>query len=126
LLFRVLADVVVVTHYAFLALVAFGGYLAWRWRWVLPVHLAAVAWGVIVVVAHLPCPLTALQNNFRERGGQQPLHASFIDTYVRGTVYPSGGAVLAWLVVAAIVAGSWVGLVRRHPAISAPHLTPRG
>ena len=36
MLYRVLADVVVVLHLAFILYVAFGGFLAWRWpkaRW---------------------------------------------------------------------------------------------
>jgi hypothetical protein len=112
--YRVLADVVVAAHYAFLAFVAVGGFIAWRWPRVLPLHLVAVGWGVVVVAAHLPCPLTALQNNLRERGGLPPLHASFIDTYIRGTFYPANGAVIAWLLIAALVAVSWIGLIRKH------------
>ena len=43
---RLLADLVVLLHLAFVAFAVAGGLLALRWRWLPWLHLPALAWGV--------------------------------------------------------------------------------
>ncbi len=43
--YRLLADVTVAAHLAFLLYVTFGGFLAWRWPRTLALHVVAVVWG---------------------------------------------------------------------------------
>jgi hypothetical protein len=69
---RVLGDVVVLAHVAFVTFVVLGGLLVLRRPRVAVVHLAAVAWGVLVELAGLTCPLTPLENRLRERAGDAP------------------------------------------------------
>jgi hypothetical protein len=61
----------------------------------------------------VPCPLTALQNTLREHAGQPPLSDSFINLYVRGTLFPTNLIGLAQAVVGVVVLGSWAGFVLR-------------
>jgi hypothetical protein len=111
---RLLADGVVGVHYAYLGYLLVGGFLAWRWRWTIVPHALAACWAALIVLAQLPCPLTALQNQFREWGGQPPLRHGFIQDYVSGRLYPAGEAWLAQLLVAVVVTVAWIGYVRRR------------
>jgi Protein of Unknown function (DUF2784) len=113
-LWRELADGVAGLHYAFMAFLVVGGFLAWRWRWLIWVHVVAVVWAVLIVTTHIPCPLTALQNHLREMAGQRPLSDSFINLYIRGTFYPEGQQPLAQAVLGMVVLASWIGFQRRR------------
>jgi len=115
---------VIVLHYGYLAYLISGGFLAWRWPGSIVAHIAAAVWAVLIVVTKVPCPLTSLQNNLRERAGQRPLSGSFVEIYVRGTLFPADRIGLAQAVVAVIIVGSWFGFGyavrpglqrRRHP-----------
>ncbi len=110
MVYRWLAVFVIIVHFAYLAYLAGGGFLAWRWRRTFALHLAAATWGVLIVVTNIPCPLTLLQNTLRTRGGQPELDLSFVDTYVRGVLFPSDHEVAARVVLAVVVALSWFGL----------------
>jgi len=115
-LWRAAALVVVGAHFAFLAYVITGGFLAWRWPRTIVLHALAAAWGLLIVVVAVPCPLTALQNQLRELAGEPPLHSGFIGSYVTGTLYPAGAERAVQAVVGLIVIGSWVGYVLRRRA----------
>ena len=87
---RLLADVVVVFHVLFIAFAVAGGLLVMRWRWVMALHLPAVAWAVLVEVMSWPCPLTPLENHFRRRGGEAGYHGGFVEHYIMPVLYPAG------------------------------------
>jgi hypothetical protein len=123
---RLLADAVVGVHFAFLAYVVLGGFLAWRWRWTIATHVLAVIWAGLIVFVKIPCPLTALQNQFRQWGGQPAFRAGFIDHYVTGRLYPSGDARLAQVLVAVLVLVSWAGYVRRRRTSGPRQQPPAG
>jgi Protein of Unknown function (DUF2784) len=109
----VLADAVVVVHFGFLLFVVLGGFLAWRWEWVLWPHLAAAAWGAAIVLFGFNCPLTALENWLRGQDGRPELTGGFIDTYVQGVLYPARYVAEAQALAAAVVLVSWIGLYVR-------------
>ena len=88
MLYRLLADAVVVLHALFIVFTVLGGLLVLRWHWVAWLHLPAAAWGVIVQVAvGGRCPLTPLENHFRARGHEPGIGESFIDHYVTSLIY---------------------------------------
>ena len=88
MLYRVLADAVVLIHALFIVFTVLGGLLVLRWHWVALLHLPAAAWGVIVqVVVGGRCPLTPLEWHLRQRGGEAGYHDSFIDHYVTRLIY---------------------------------------
>jgi hypothetical protein len=85
---RFLADAVVVIHALFIVFTVLGGLLVLRWHWVALLHIPAAVWGVIVqVVVGGQCPLTPLENYFRDRGGQAGYGESFIDHYLTNLIY---------------------------------------
>ena len=112
--YRLLADLVVVGHLAFILFVAVGALVAWRWPWALLLHAPSVAWAVVGVTVGLTCPLTPLEKLLRQRAGEEGYSGGFVDRYVEGVVYPERlTPLLRSLVAAAIVVG-YVGLHRRR------------
>ena len=88
MLYRLLADAVVVVHALFIVFTVLGGLLVLRWPKLALLHIPAAAWGVIVqVVVGGRCPLTPLENYFRDRGHQPGIGESFIDHYVTSLIY---------------------------------------
>jgi hypothetical protein len=85
-----LADVVLLTHLAFVAFVVLGGFAVLKWPRLAWVHLPAVVWGVLIEFAGWICPLTPLENALRQEGGQGAYAGGFIDHYVAGALYPAG------------------------------------
>lgn len=102
MLYRLLADLVVVVHLAFLLFVAVGALLAWRWRWLLRVHAPSLSWAMASITVGLPCPLTSLEKVLRELAGDDVYRGGFVDHYVENVVYP--GSLTPWLHAVALVA----------------------
>lgn len=90
MLYRLMADILVVLHFAFIAFVVFGGFLVlWR-RCLAMVHLPAAAWGVWIEFRQGVCPLTPLENQFRALAGEKGYAGGFIEHYLIPTIYPTG------------------------------------
>ena len=70
MLYRVLAELVLLIHFAFIVFVLVGGLAALRWRWVPWVQLPAAAWGALIELTGWICPLTPLENTLRALGGE--------------------------------------------------------
>jgi hypothetical protein len=86
--FRLLADLTVVLHLAFVLFVVLGGLLVVRRRAVAWLHLPAAVWGAWVEFAGWICPLTPLENWLRARGGGPEYSTSFVERYLVPTLYP--------------------------------------
>jgi hypothetical protein len=120
MLWSLLADALVVIHFTFTAFVIFGAFLAWRWRWVIFAHLPALAWGCWVEVSHSICPLTPLENHFRQLGGEAGYQGGFLAHYLLRVLYPPGLTshaqwMLAGLLIVLNVA-TYAGYLRRRRA----------
>ena len=88
MLYRVLAELVLIFHFGSVLFMVLGGLLVLRWRAVLWPHLAAVLWGVLVQCANWTCPLTPLENRLRGLGGETGYEGGFVEHYVRAVLYP--------------------------------------
>jgi uncharacterized protein DUF2784 len=93
MLYSLLADTLVVVHFAFTTFVVFGGFLSWRWRWMPWLHLPALAWGCWVELSHSICPLTPFENHLRHLGGEAGYSEGFLAHYLVRVLYPPG---LTW------------------------------
>lgn len=111
MIYRYLADAVVVVHLGFILFVALGGILAWRWRKLIWAHIASVGWGVGIVWFGFDCPLTPLERSLRERGGEDAYRESFVDRYVEGVVYPAEYTPHLRALAGALVAVGWLRLL---------------
>jgi hypothetical protein len=90
MLSRLLADLTVVVHFAFVLFVIGGALLVLRWPKLLPVHVACAAWGAYIEFARKICPLTPLENHFRRQAGQAGYEGGFIEHYIIPLLYPPG------------------------------------
>ena len=88
--YTVLADLTLVAHLAFILFVGAGGLLVARWPRLAWLHLPAVAWGALVEIANIVCPLTPLENRFRRLAGEAGYAGDFIERYLVAAIYPEG------------------------------------
>ena len=88
MIYRILADAVVLLHFGFVVFVVGGGLIVLyrpRLAWV---HIPAVIWGALIEFAGWICPLTPLENWLRFRGGQAGYAGSFLEHYLLPVLYP--------------------------------------
>ena len=90
MLYRALADAILVLHLAFIVFVIGGGWLVFRSRRVAWLHVPAVVWAVLLELCGWICPLTPLENDLRSRAGATPYREGFIEHYLLPIVYPTG------------------------------------
>jgi hypothetical protein len=118
MVYRLLVDLVVSAHLAFLAFVVLGGFLAWRWSRLIWLHLPVAAYGALIVLIGWTCPLTVVEHWLRARAGEHGYRDGFIDHYLTGVLYPPHFKTQAQLLAAVPVAVSYVGVLlvehRRH------------
>jgi hypothetical protein len=91
--YRLLADAVLVIHFIFIAFAVIGAaLLLWRHipRWVALVHLGCAAWASYVMFSGRICPLTPLENQLRQLGGEAGYSGGFIERYLLSIIYPAG------------------------------------
>lgn len=88
MLYRLLADAVLLVHLAFIVFALLGGLLVLRYPRLLYLHLAALTWGVLVQWADWICPLTPLENILRQMGGQAGYAGGFIEHWLSALLYP--------------------------------------
>jgi hypothetical protein len=89
-IYRLLADALVVFHFGFVFFVCLGGLLVLRWRRMIWVHLPAALWGAIVEWTQTVCPLTILENHLRHLRGQAVYTNGFIEYHITRVLYPNG------------------------------------
>jgi Protein of Unknown function (DUF2784) len=126
-MYRVLADAVMVVHFGFIAFIAVGGFLAWRWPRVLWLHVPAVAWGIGIVTVGYDCPLTPLEKYFIRLGDEENYEGGFVDRYIEDVIYPQGYTPLLRAIAAVLIVAAFTGsLIRlRRPVAQAPNRRPK-
>jgi hypothetical protein len=88
MLYRVLADAVVVVHLAFIIFVFFGGLLTFRWPKLAWAHVPSFLWGGGIGLFGWICPLTYLENDLRSKSAAQGYTSSFVEAYLLPAIYP--------------------------------------
>ncbi len=89
MVYKLLADIVLLLHLAFITFVIFGGLLAIKnvnWAWL---HVPAAVWAGLVEFAGWICPLTPLENWLCFRAGASTYQDSFIAYYLFPLIYPT-------------------------------------
>ncbi|WP_243349398.1 DUF2784 domain-containing protein [Parabacteroides sp. FAFU027] len=103
MLYRLLADFIVLIHFSFILFVVLGGLLVLRWRKVIYFHIPAMFWGAIVEFYNIICPLTPWENHFREVGGAERYESDFIENYLIPVMYPAGLTVSIQFILGCLV-----------------------
>ncbi len=129
MLYRLLADLILIAHFAFvlwvvvgLVVILVGGVLGWgfvRRPWFRVLHLASI--GFVVVQAWLGeiCPLTTWESDLRVAGGQKPYEPDgFIAHWVQRLMFFEGPPeVFMWAYTAfgaLVLASFWLVPIRRR------------
>ncbi|MDQ5988130.1 MAG: hypothetical protein CSYNP_03886 [Syntrophus sp. SKADARSKE-3] len=87
-MYTFLANATVIVHVAFVVFAVFGGIAVVyrvKWAWI---HIPAALWAAVVELMDWTCPLTPLENFFREKSGMVAYRTDFIDHYVVPVLYP--------------------------------------
>jgi hypothetical protein len=115
--YRLMADLVVLLHLLFIAFVAVGSLLTVRWPRLVVLHVPVVIWAAAIVTIGFTCPLTPLEKALRRRAGASLYDGGFVDHYLDGVVYPGRYTTLARMLVAALIVAGYIVLLarRRHP-----------
>ncbi|MDP4185387.1 MAG: DUF2784 domain-containing protein [Bacteroidota bacterium] len=90
MIYRILADIIVMIHLGFILFVMLGGLLVLKYPRVVWVHLPLMIWGAVVEFFNIICPLTPLENYLRELGGGERYHSDFVEKYIIPVIYPEG------------------------------------
>ena len=84
------ADAVMAFHFLFIAFALCGSLLVLWKRWMIWLHLPALAWGAWIEASGNICPLTPLENHYRALAGQTTYGEGFITHYLAPIIYPDG------------------------------------
>lgn len=102
--YRFLADLTLVLHLSFILFVLFGGLLCLFRYGMIWLHLPAAAWGVWVEYSDQTCPLTPLENHFRQAASGQGFAGGFVEHYLIPIIYPQHmDTALQWFLALAVV-----------------------
>ena len=88
MVFRALADLVMVFHFVFVLFAVLGGCLVLksrRWAWV---HIPAFLWAALIEFVGRICPLTYLETWLIEQSGAHGYREGFIEHYLFPLLYP--------------------------------------
>ena len=124
MIYALLADSLLFLHLGFILFVGFGAVVVFRWPRVAWIHIPSALWGAWIEFSGWICPLTPLENRFRQMGGAVGYSDGFIEHYVLPLIYPLGltrglqiGLGVLVLVINVTVYGfiarRWSGIVRR-------------
>lgn len=103
LLYGRIADLVLLTHLAFIGFVTFGGLAALRWPRIAWVHVPCLAYGIAIELVGWVCPLTPAERHLRHLAGQEGYAGGFIEHYAGALVYPADwGTLHVWLGIALV------------------------
>jgi len=87
---RLLADLVLSLHFAFIVFVIAGAFWVLYRPPVAILHLPCALWGALVELAGWTCPLTPLEIALRSRAGQAGYSGGFLEHYLLPVIYPRG------------------------------------
>ncbi len=108
------------------------GAVGWlRFRWWPWFHLPFAFWGVFIQWIGWTCPLTPLENRFRQLAGEQGYRGGFVEYYIMPLIYPGpmtaavqyvlGGLVL----IVNVVIYVWIWRRRRSAVTGSEQMTSR-
>lgn len=90
MIYRMLADLVVIIHLVFIVFALLGGLLVlWR-SYMLFVHVPAALWVAMISFKGWICPLTPLENQLRHAAGGEGYPGGFVEHYIIPIIYPAG------------------------------------
>jgi Protein of Unknown function (DUF2784) len=90
MIYRFLADAVLVLHLGFILFVVLGGLLVLRRPRLAWLQVPVFLWGAALEFGGWICPLTPLEKSLRDLGGESAYAGGFIEHYMTALIYPEG------------------------------------
>ena len=128
MMYRLLADFLVLFHFAYVAFVAFGlpviligGWLGWSWVrnfWFRVVHLAAILIVAGQALLGIICPLTVWESQLRRAGGGEAIPGTFMGRLVHSMLFfdlPHWAFTLGYCIFGILVVAAWILVPPRWP-----------
>jgi hypothetical protein len=116
--YYLLANLVVLLHFAFILFAVFGVLLQLRWPRLLWLHLPTALWAMGIEFYGGVCPLTPLENRLRIMAGESGYEESFVEHYLGAVIYPGEITptlrVVLGVAVLLINLGLYAWLIRRR------------
>src|SRR6476620_6301131 len=88
MIYRMLADAVILLHVVFVMFAVAGGFALVFWKYSSFIHLPVVGWGLVIAFSDLTCPLTPLENWLWSRAGASGYEGGFVAHYLGPVVHP--------------------------------------
>ncbi|WP_017615882.1 DUF2784 domain-containing protein [Nocardiopsis salina] len=109
--YQLVGETAMVLHFAYLAYLVLGGFIAWRWPRTFWLHVPVAAYSLSINIIGWECPLTYVEDWGRVNAGQSGVgDVGFIDHYLTGVIYPPEHAFTAQVLAGVSVAVSWIGV----------------
>lgn len=90
MIYRILADLVLVLHLGFIIFALLGGLLVLWCRYAALLHIPAAIWVSLISFKGWICPLTGLENHWRLAAGSEGYAGGFVEHYILPVIYPAG------------------------------------
>jgi hypothetical protein len=87
--YRILAEIVLVVHLAWIVWVIAGAYFTRNRPFLAAFHIASLIWGLLVELGPWPCPLTLAEEFLEGNAGIDPYRGGFLVNYLDSIVYPN-------------------------------------
>jgi hypothetical protein len=119
------ADAVMLFHFLFIAFALLGSLPLLKWPKLIWLHIPALCWGIYIELSGNICPLTPLENHYRELAGESTYYGGFIAHYIGPIIYPDGltRAAQVWIfVVLVVVNAAGYGFIRKRRRLNARSL----
>ena len=117
MVYKLLADLVMLLHFAFILFAVLGALLVVRWPRLAWIHLPAALWAMGIEFYGGICPLTPLENQLRIMGNNAGYSESFIQHYIGAMIYPGEITptigILLGMIVLLINLGLYTWVIRR-------------
>jgi hypothetical protein len=110
MLYRLLADLIVIFHLGFVLFAVFGGFLVFKWEKLAWLHVPAFLWAALIEFAGWACPLTPLENKLRELADETPYHSDFVGHYLLPLLYPAELTRNLQVILGVLVLGGNLGI----------------
>ncbi|MDF1831017.1 MAG: DUF2784 domain-containing protein [Porticoccaceae bacterium] len=106
MLYRVLADIVLISHVLLIIYGLLGGLLYFWRQWLVFLHLPLAIWVSLIEFFQWICPLTPLEKQLRILAGEGAYTGGFIEHYLMTLIYPDGMTHTMALVLGVVALGS--------------------
>ncbi|MDQ4123945.1 MAG: DUF2784 domain-containing protein [Acidobacteriota bacterium] len=90
MIYRVLLEILIAAHFAFILFIVFGALFALVRRWMIFLHLPTLVYGLLIELLNINCPIEPLESWLRDLSFESGFAEGFLEPYLIGLIYPPG------------------------------------